>query len=225
MKLVIGVQTCNRINFTKEAISSILKCNPDSKNYPWVIADDNSSDGTIEYLNKFEFIKEITSSEHRMGITKTLQRLVNTANKYGDILLYIQNDWRQTRFIDFKAIEVFFLTHSNAGHLQTVKYKGLGKERPSSTANMVNLHTKEKIEAGLPFDFCGEIIISGNFHFCDLPGFTRIDLAMKMFDGRLDESVRIGYMNECGCDNYLLDNQPYRNIDANKRGRTPGRRL
>jgi len=225
MKLVIGLQTCNRIKFTKEVISSILKHNPNSVKYPWVVYDDNSTDNTIDYLKGLPYIDELVTSKNRRGITNGIKQLVLEAANYGQIILYIQNDWRQVRYIDLKAIENFFESYPNAGHLQTTQYKGKDNARPSSTAERINLYTKEKITPGNTITIGAEKFIPGNWHYCDLPGFSRISIAKDMFNGPLNESVRIKHFSTCGCDNYLLENQPYRNIDVNSRTQTPNRKL
>lgn len=228
MKIVIGVQTCNRIDLTKETIESIIKWNPEAKDMPWVVSDDGSVDGTKKYIEGLCFINEANFYPKQTGITKGLQRLVTLAMKYGDIILYLQNDWRQTRTIDFKAIEKFYEERPNAGHIQTIKYKGKGKTRPSSTAVLINLHTREKIIPGEPIIIANEKIIPGNWHYADIPGFTNLKFAVKMFDSmvinRDAEGIRNKNIHEAGCDNYLLDNQPYRNIDYNGSRQTVGRK-
>jgi hypothetical protein len=225
MKIVIGIQTCDRLNYTKQVVESILIHNPETREMPWVFCDDASAIDTKKYINSLDFVKSFSFLPVRNGITIGLKTLVKVAGVYGDVILYIQNDWKQVRTIDFKAIETFFGKYPNAGHLQTIKYKGEGTDRPSSTAMSVNLHTKEKIIPGKEILIGKEKIIPGNWHYCDLPGFSRISFAKNMFDGRLDESVRVKHFSTCGCDNYLLENQPYRNIDLDGKGRTFKRKL
>jgi len=225
MEIVVAIQTCNRIEFTKQVIESILKHNPEAKEFPWVIYDDNSADGTINYLHSLPFITSLIQSDKRQGITNGLKTLFTESYNYGEIALYIQNDWEQIRTIDFEAIKVFFSQYLHAGHLQTIKFKGPNNSRPSSTEKMLNLHNKEKITPGTPIKIGNETIIPGNWHYCDLPGFSKLAIAKDMFTDVLDESVRIKHFFDYPCDNYLLENQPYENIDANGKHRTPKRKL
>lgn len=228
MKLVIGVQTCNRLAFTKQTIDSVLKWNPEAKDLLWVVSDDGSKDSTKEYIESLPFIDDTVFWPDQTGITMGLQRLIKLAAKHGDIILYLQNDWRQTRQIDFKAIESFYEQHLNAGHIQTIRYKGDGLSRPSSSAKMINLHTREKIVPGVPIVVGNEKIIPGNWHYADIPGFTSVKFALRMFDGmilgRHSEGIRNKNIYESGCDNYMLDDQPYRNIDFDRTNITYGRR-
>lgn len=224
MKIVIGIQTCNRLEMTKKAIDSLLGYNPGVENIPWIIADDCSIDGTEEYLQSMSFIDRIVQYTKQSGITNCMKLLIDTSVDYGDIILYLQNDWETIRKIDFKSIAYFYELHKNTGHIRTILYKGQGTERPASK---VNLATREPIKTGIPILIEKEKLIPGNWHYSDIPGFTRLDLAKKMFENmRYDsdaEGVRTINIHNMKCDNYLLDNQPFRNIDFTGSSRTPGR--
>ncbi len=233
MKIVIGIQSCNRLDFTKRVVDSILKWNPEAIDMPWVFSDDGSTDGTQEYIMGLITNLNLDSGtvflHKQSGITKAMERLVNEAVFYGDVLLYIQNDWEQIRRIDFNGIEKFYNIYPNAGHLHTTKYKGKdGKGRPSSTAKLINLYTREEIIPGEAIKLGDETIIPGNWHYCDLPGFTRLELAVRMFDNMVinidAEGIRTRNVHESGYDNYLLENQPFVNIDYGANKKTPGRK-
>jgi glycosyltransferase involved in cell wall biosynthesis len=224
--IVIGIQTCNRIEFTKQTIESIIKHNPDSLYKSWVVSDDGSTDGTVEYLKSLSFIDKIITHPVQSGITLGLKRLVSDSLFYGDILMYIQNDWKQIRPIDFDDIEKFFKDYPKAGHIQMIRYKGKnGADRPSGSALLINNYTKEKIKPGIPIKLRKEIIIPGNWHYADIPGFTRLTYANKMFSNMLDEGERVKLLHQSGCEFYLLDNQPFINMDYIGSSATPKRKF
>jgi glycosyltransferase involved in cell wall biosynthesis len=226
MTIVIGIQTCNRLVFTKQCIESIIKYNPDSINMPWVVSDDGSTDGTAEYIKSLSFIRESVLHPIQSGITLGLKRLVDASVLYGDILMYIQNDWQQIRSIDFNGIEKFFEEHPEAGHIQMIRYKGKDcKDRPSGSAMQINNYTKKKIKPGIPIKSGKEIIIPGDWHYADIPGFTRLSYAIKMFGDVLNEGERVKLLHHSGCSFYLLDEQSFTNIDYTGKLATPRRKL
>ena len=227
MKIVIGVQTCNRLEFTKKTIESVIKYNPEARGMPWVISDDGSIDGTKKYIDGLDFIIDVNFYPEQAGITKGLERLIKLADRYGDIILYLQNDWEQIRRIDFESIQKFYKNFPNTGHIAMIVDKGAdGHKRPSSFGIRLNLFTKEKFDVGDPIVMGEEKFIPGKWSYADIPGFTNLVFAKQMFDdSKLDESVRVRKIYESGCDNYLLDNQPYRNLDFMAHRSTPKRRF
>jgi len=225
MNIVIGVQTCNRLEYTKRTIESVIKQNPEANEMPWVVSDDGSTDGTRNYIESLSFINESDFYPEQSGITRALQRLINMADKYGGVILYLQNDWEQIRRIDFRAVEEFYDKYQ-AGHIGMVTNKGRGNyKRLSAFGIRMNLHTKEKFELGKPIVMGRETFIPGNWSYSDIPGFTNLEFAVQMFDDTLNESVRVKKIYEAGCNNYLLDKQPFQNIDFDSKNRTPGRRF
>ena len=228
MKIIIGIQTCNRLDFTKQCVESILKHNPEAKDMLWVCSDDGSTDGTHDYIRNLGLFNTRSLNVKQRGITQALKDLHTCAKRSGggDILLYIQNDWAQTRPIDFEAIAKFFEERPNAGHMQTIRYKGEdGKGRPSGSAIEVNNYTKEKIVQGDPILIGKEKILTGNWHYADIPGFTNLKFSDCMFTDINDENERLKGLATAGCDMYLLDNQPYTNLDYTGAVQTPGRRF
>ena len=94
MKLVIAFQTCERLNFFKKAVETLLEYNPCMKDRVWVIADDASKDGkTQKYIKSLSFIDHTIFNESRLGISGTLKRIIDVSAAKGDAILYIQNDW------------------------------------------------------------------------------------------------------------------------------------
>lgn len=227
MNIVIGIQTCNRLDFTKQCVESILKHNPEAKDMLWAFSDDGSTDGTYEYIENLECVNAYHLSTKQCGITSALSILhTMSIDIGGDILLYIQNDWAQIRPIDFEAVAKFFEEHPNAGHIQTIRYKGKdGKGRPSGSAIEVNNYTKEKIIQSDPILIGKEKILTGNWHYADIPGFTNLKFSDCMFTDINDENERLKGLATAGCDMYLLDDQPYTNLDYTGRVQTPSRRF
>jgi len=225
MNIVIGVQTCNRLEYTKRTIEAVIRRNPESKDMPWVISDDGSTDGTREYIDGLSFINESNFYPKQTGITRGLERLVGLAVKHGDIILYLQNDWEQIRWIDFKSVEEFYEKYSNAGHIAMITDKGRGNDqRLSAFGTRINLYTKEKFEPGKPIIIGKEKFIPGNWSYADIPGFTNLKFAIRMFDNNIfNEFTRLENIHKSGCDNYLLDNQPYFNIDYKSKESTVGK--
>ena len=140
-------------------------------------------------------------------------------------MLYLQNDWRTTRAIDFEAIAEFYAKHPNAGHIRTILYKGEGTSRAASTNNLV---TREPVIWGTPIPVGTEELVPGNWHYSDIPGFTRLSVAARMFDNMISgmhaEGKRMENVHLTGCDNFLLKDQPFRNIDYTGKKRTRGRK-
>jgi len=206
----------------------MIEHNPDSIFFPWVIADDNSDQETLDYISYLDrdlHPMVVSMGSDRRGITKTMQALVAFAKTYGDILLYLQNDWETTRRIDFNAIQSFYNMHPNAGHIRAVQYKGNDRSRPVSK---FNLATGEEIVKGQIIEVGNEKFIAGNWHYSDIPGLTRMEYAVKMFRPRPEcndqEQTRIFNIHSMGCDNYLLEDQPFRNMDYDRTRQTPGGR-
>lgn len=81
MNIIIGIQTCNRVELTKRVIESIIKYNPEAIHMPWVISDDGSTDGTKEYINGLSFINKAIFYPERSGITLGLKPLLLSMEK------------------------------------------------------------------------------------------------------------------------------------------------
>ena len=225
MDIVIGVQTCNRLDFTKQCVNSILKWNPEAKDMLWVFSDDGSTDGTQEYIRGLPFVKGSNLSKKQQGITVALENLYKCVeNIGGKVLLYIQNDWAQIRCINFKAIDKFFINNLNAGHVQTIKYKGENcTGRASGSAMEINNYTGKKIIQSDPIIVDTEKLLTGNWHYADIPGFTSLKFYKCMFTNIHNEGERLRELNAVGCGMYLLDNQPYTNLDYMGQIQTPGK--
>lgn len=69
-KIAIGVTTYNRISYLKEFIKSFCKTKNNYFNWTLIIADDGSTDGTIDYINKLNIknVNVILIKNKRIGV-------------------------------------------------------------------------------------------------------------------------------------------------------------
>ncbi len=233
--MVIGLHTCNRLDFTQKTVETLIEHNPEVAHFTWVIVDDCSNHDTLDYLDYMELtlpgrviVRRIEGK--RKGITFGLKCMVDIAVDHGNVMLYLQNDWRTSRKIDFNAIDKFITETKGVGHIRTVVYKGLDGERAASRNNLA---TREPIKFGRQFKIGKEELYSGNWHYSDLPGFIHLGYARRMFkkitlNGQQagnNEQTRIFNIEFFGCKNYLLRDQPFWNLDWNKNRQTPGGRV
>lgn len=93
MKIGIHITTYNRLEFTKRCISSLFWSNP--KNCELVIVDNNSDDGTIEYLTnlKHPMKKAIILNNQNMFLGYSVFQGWNELKDTCDILGWINNDF------------------------------------------------------------------------------------------------------------------------------------
>lgn len=87
MKKILAITTYNRLSFLNKSIESLLECTPDFDEL--VIADDFSSDGTIDYL--VELSQEnpkihITVANTNSGVCESVNRILQYCHsKFGNI--------------------------------------------------------------------------------------------------------------------------------------------
>jgi len=230
--MIIGLNTCNRLNFTKETIESLIKYNPITSEYKWIIVDDNSKPDTIDYLLELQDVLNVElilfDTGGRVGITVCMEAMMKEANKsFRENILYLQNDWKTTRKIDFRSIDCFML-ENNVGHIRTVIDKG--SEFYHRYASKTNLHTGEPIKWEAPTSLGSETVVGGNWHYSDIPCFIKVDLAICLFKNPKistingGEGIRVYNAEQFGYSNYLLMNQPFWNLDWKNKYQTPGGR-
>lgn len=98
MESVLALFTCfNRKNKTEQSIRSIVKANPDCK-FSFVIADDNSTDGTVQLLEtmKSEFDLHVLEGNGSLfysgGMRLAMQYTKEQINQSYDYLLMMNDD-------------------------------------------------------------------------------------------------------------------------------------
>lgn len=88
-KYSIVILTYNNLDFTKMCIESIKKYN-EKDNYEIIIIDNNSTDGTVEWIKSQEGLKYILNNENK-GFPIGCNQGINLASKDNDIFL-LNND-------------------------------------------------------------------------------------------------------------------------------------
>ena len=92
----IIILTYNNLNYTKECLDSIKKYTKEGT-YEIIIVDNNSTDGTVEYLKSQPDLKVIYNKEN-MGFPKGCNQGISLASNSNDILLLnndtiVTNNW------------------------------------------------------------------------------------------------------------------------------------
>lgn len=96
----IIVVTWNGLGYTKACLDSI-RANTDFENYEVIVADNGSTDGTVEYLQKQTGIRIVLNGQN-LGFAKGNNAAIARANPESDIILLnndteiIQPDWVDT---------------------------------------------------------------------------------------------------------------------------------
>lgn len=234
MKLVVGVMTCNRFKFTKAVVESILKFMPELYECSWCFSDDNSIDGTIEYLHSLDWHSDGTIVYHpeRVGIIQNYYDLWENVQKFGDIALLLSNDFICTRRIDIDGILGFFKSRPCAGQVRLYHYKGRPhkKERECSMTNWV---TWKPIVGTGTFRAGSEKLHRANWNYTQLVNITRLGLGVDMFDGLIpipkdwdfskgeyDEALQDKNFQKTGLEIYEIKDQPFWHLDHDSKNKT-----
>lgn len=231
MNFVIGVQTCERLNFLKKCIESIIKYNPELLNSYFIIGDDASKNKKVdEYINSLDFVDKFIKNSERKGISITLKKIVEESIGKGDILLYVQNDFHLKRTIDLSSIEEFF-TNFDASHLKLMRNKGLPGTN-DRWAGINNLATRKKVVETEKIKINKEKFTKGTWSWSDYPSFTPIKYLSALFKNfdennvpKRPEPVRAKNFQNLKKSIWTLDPQPFWNSDPNgKKNITKGKR-
>ena len=95
MKFVLACTTYNRLSFLKQMVESFVSTVNRSHEWTLLIADDGSSDGTLEYLHSlsFEFCEFIIFSNYRIGVHGQKNVLIkNLENRDFDLCFCVDDD-------------------------------------------------------------------------------------------------------------------------------------
>lgn len=103
MKLVLAISTFNRIEYLQSCLSSFLRTRDVAHAWTIIIADDGSTDGTIEYINELEvdqtdiiIIKNSRSGIHQQvnSIIKKLENIpFDVCFKIDDDIEFLKKGW------------------------------------------------------------------------------------------------------------------------------------
>lgn len=101
MNLIMAVTTYNRKKFFQEFISSWYETMNQKHNWILVVADDGSTDGTIEYIKNFQFKNKIIFENKRFGIANQTNIIFKHIENYDydicfksdDDMLFIKKGW------------------------------------------------------------------------------------------------------------------------------------
>jgi glycosyltransferase involved in cell wall biosynthesis len=102
LKLVLAITTFNRLEYLKKCVDSFLKTRNRAHSWQLIIADDNSTDGTKEYLYKLE--KEHNAEiirNHQTGIHHQVNTILNKLSnmtfdicfRCDDDIHFLKNGW------------------------------------------------------------------------------------------------------------------------------------
>lgn len=229
MEIAVGIQTCERPEFLRKCINTLIQHNPVVKSWQFIVIDDTSKSFEIEEsLRDFDFIDSIIRNYKRMGISVTLKRLVNfiLEDSNIDILLCIQADWYCSRSIHFEAISRFFMNFPNIGQIRTIRNKGIIGKPVTRHAGLKNAITGNKVIGSGRTCNGKENFSHGTWCYADLPNFMRreaLECLFKDFDLRKNkEYYRMLNMYKDDWEVVMLDNQPFWNQDPKADKRTPG---
>ena len=227
MKFVIGIQTCERLDFLEKCINSLIKHNPKVKDFPFFVLDDASTSPKVKkYLESLSFINNFVINEKRMGISVSLKRLSELVISHGDVLLCIQADWYCSRKIDFNAIEQFFIKNKEVVHLRTIRNKGEINKPLTRHCGKKNGATQQFTEEYDTFTVGSEVFTNGTWSYADVPNFTTMEAVKELFKcfnkSSLSENCRMINIHNM-CNNVcMLETQPFWNLDPTGNRRTPG---
>lgn len=93
MKLILGIVTYNRLRYLKKLLSSFLNTYNKDYEYTIIIADDGSTDGTLEYLDEFNntFPIIIIKNSHKYIAGQT-NSILKMCSNYSYDIGFIAND-------------------------------------------------------------------------------------------------------------------------------------
>ncbi len=103
-KIVLAITTYNRLNYLKKCVESFFNTRTDTISWQLIIADDNSTDGTKEYLkNLKEKHNAIIIHNDRMGIHHQVNSIIKALSnstfdlcfKCDDDVTFIKKGWDQ----------------------------------------------------------------------------------------------------------------------------------
>jgi GT2 family glycosyltransferase len=89
-RVSIIVTTCNALAYTRRCVNSIRRYTR-NVSYELIIVDNNSQDGTVEYLSGLKKVKLIMNVRN-LGAGSAARQGVLASNKYSRFILFLDND-------------------------------------------------------------------------------------------------------------------------------------
>jgi len=101
MQKILAVTTYNRLSFFKEMIYGFLKHTKKTNEWTIIIADDGSTDGTKEFIERLDFKKTIKIYNDRIGISNQTNSIFLELLKFkkficfksDDDMMFIKDGW------------------------------------------------------------------------------------------------------------------------------------
>jgi len=101
MQKILAVTTYNRLSFFKQMIYGFFKHTKKINQWTLIIADDGSTDGTKEFIEKLDFKKTIKIYNNRIGISNQTNSIFLELLKFkeficfksDDDMMFIKDDW------------------------------------------------------------------------------------------------------------------------------------
>lgn len=100
---ILSITTYNRLNYLKELLNSWLITKSDDVNWKIIIADDGSTDGTVEYIENLSFdgVEIILIKNKRIGIHQQMNTVIEKLDgnnfdicfKVDDDIEFIRSGW------------------------------------------------------------------------------------------------------------------------------------
>lgn len=92
MHKILAITTYNRLNFLKEMINSFFKNTEKINDWTIILADDGSTDGTKDFINKLNFKNTIKIFNNRSGISNQTNSIFLELSKFKDFICFKSDD-------------------------------------------------------------------------------------------------------------------------------------
>lgn len=194
-RTIITLLTWNRLNITKQTLSSFHKHN---NKHDILVIDNGSEDGSPEWLsaNGYNVIRNQTN-EGIFAATKTVW--FDALIRGYDFILNLQNDFPCVRTIPFQTIEKYLDSSTDVGFVllndksKVVKYKSDGRIVNKQNDNRKNKITDKKIVYQKWTELDGTKFRKGNHHFTFNPSIFSVNLVSNLV-GSTDKPRERGLM-------------------------------
>jgi glycosyltransferase involved in cell wall biosynthesis len=125
-RIIVGITAYNRKRYLQELINSFLNTHDKTLNWTIIVADDGSTDGTLEYLEKLviEKIPIIIIKNSRVHISRQTNSILEVARQLdfdfgfmlNDDIVFIQAGWEHAYMNAYLKHGIDHLVHYNLRH-------------------------------------------------------------------------------------------------------------